>query len=122
MHVPKAFSFPHFDKLAHFFIYGLLATAIVRLPLLSKKTSNWLCTIGLVSLYGLFDEYRQSFTPSRFVESADWLANFSGALIATTLYAYCPRYALILEYPLVRSIKHTLTLWKQSFLKLLLQK
>lgn len=84
------------DKLAHFGVFGLLATLVLRAPGLSRA---WIAVV-MVSLFGAVDEFRQSFTPGRFVEVADWLADSLGALIAVAAYRFWPWYRRLLETPL----------------------
>lgn len=86
------------DKLGHFFVFGLLATALLRTDPLRRKA--WVGTVlaGLLtSLFGLFDELRQSLTPGRAVEFADWLADTAGACTAVTVYKVWPAYRRLLE-------------------------
>lgn len=82
------------DKVVHFSIYGLLATLIVRLG--RTPLAPWL-SIFLVSLYGVSDEWHQSFTPGRSVEFADWLADTLGAASAVALYTFWAGYRRWLE-------------------------
>jgi VanZ family protein len=56
----------------------------------------------VVSAYGLFDEWHQSFTPGRFVEAADWVADTAGAAMAIVLYRSWGAYRRLLETPLRR--------------------
>ncbi len=84
------------DKLAHFTIFGLLATLVARCP----GVRRFRYAILLVSLFGITDEFRQSFTPGRSVEFADWVADTAGALTAVSLYVFWPRYRRLLETPL----------------------
>ena len=94
------------DKLAHFLVFGLLATAILRVPYLRER--GWrgvIIAIILTSLYGAFDEWRQSFTPGRFVEFADWVANTLGAIVAATLYHLLHPYRQLLEFKVSRKSK-----------------
>lgn len=84
------------DKMAHFGVFGLLATLVMRAPGLSHA---WVAVV-LVSMFGAVDEFRQSFTPGRFVEVADWIADSAGALVAVTVYRFCPPYRRLLETPL----------------------
>ena len=86
----------NFDKLAHFSVFGLLGTLIARSP----GVSRFRYAILIVSLFGIGDEFRQSFTPGRSVEFADWMADSLGAAVAVTLYAFWPRYRALLETPL----------------------
>jgi uncharacterized protein YfiM (DUF2279 family) len=85
-----------FDKLAHFSVFGLLATLLSRSP----GVRRFRYAILIVSLFGIGDEFRQSFTPGRSVEFADWMADTLGAALAVTLYAFWPRYRSLLETPL----------------------
>ena len=92
------------DKLAHFLVFGLLATSILRTPKL--RACHWqdlAITILIVSGYGAFDEFRQSLTPGRTVELGDWIADTVGASVAVTAYARWTRYRKLLEWsPLKR--------------------
>jgi VanZ family protein len=88
-----------FDKLAHFAVFGLIATLVGR----SFRRRRWVWrAILLVSAYGAIDEIRQSFTPGRSVEVADWLADTLGACVAVTLYQLWPWYRRLLETPIFR--------------------
>lgn len=87
------------DKIGHFLVFGLLATSFLRTPLL--KRCGWpqlLAAILLISAFGAFDEFRQSFTPGRSVELADWAANTSGAVVAAIAYGRWKRYRNFLEW------------------------
>ena len=89
------------DKVVHFSVYGLLATLVLRAILQSKgeivRHAAWL-SIVLVSLYGVSDEWHQSFTPGRSVEFADWLADTLGGALAVSLYSLWPWYRRMLEF------------------------
>jgi VanZ family protein len=85
------------DKISHFSVYGLLATLVVRLRGGRRAA---LFSILIVSLYGITDEWHQSFTPGRSVEVADWLADTLGAALAVTLYRGWAAYRGWLEKPL----------------------
>lgn len=87
------------DKVTHFLVYGLLATLVVRLG--EGRRSAWVSLI-VVSAYGLFDEWHQSFTPGRFVEVADWIADTLGAAVAILLYRGWAPYRRWLETPIRR--------------------
>ncbi|MGH8020749.1 MAG: VanZ family protein [Opitutaceae bacterium] len=91
-------SIPFFDKFVHFSIYGLFATLLVRVVF--HRTRRWrgaLAVIALVSLYGVSDEFHQSFTPGRSVELADWMADTLGAGVAAISYCFWPAYRRALE-------------------------
>ncbi|MCF3650324.1 VanZ family protein [Synoicihabitans lomoniglobus] len=87
------------DKITHFAVFGLLGTLIAR----TQRPGRWWVGILLASLYGLVDEWRQSFTPGRSVEVADWVADTLGALTAVLIYTHWKRYRLLLEKNLWRS-------------------
>ncbi len=88
-----------FDKVAHFSLFGLLASLVVRTGFPPRRA--WVA-VAVVSLFGLTDEWHQSFTPGRSVEVADWVADTLGAIVAVTLYVHWPRYRAWLECPLGR--------------------
>ena len=85
-----------FDKAAHFSIYGLLATLVARAGFPERR--RW-WAILIVSLFGLTDEWHQSFTPGRSVEIADWVADTLGAILAVALYVPLQGYHRLLETP-----------------------
>lgn len=92
---------PHQDKIIHFFIFGLLATLVIRVDSIWRnlRWRGWLAIV-LISLFGVADEFRQSFTPGRFVEIEDWAADTLGAIVAVTAYQFWGGYRAILEKPL----------------------
>lgn len=71
------------DKVAHFTVFGLLAILVAR----TLPPRRWWWGILIASAYGAADEWRQSFTPGRFVEVADWVADTAGALVGVAVYA-----------------------------------
>jgi len=87
-----------YDKIAHFLVFGLLATSILRITQLSKMgwKGIWI-TVCIVSAYGIVDEFRQLFTEGRSVELGDWIADVSGATLASILYLKWNWYRRILE-------------------------
>jgi len=92
-----------FDKLAHFGVFGLLATTLARL----EAAERWpplreLWAVVLVSAYGLAIEILQGFTTIRSMEFGDWVADTLGAVLAVALYLRWPWYRRLLERPLRR--------------------
>jgi VanZ family protein len=85
------------DKVAHFSVYGLLGTLIVRS---GRGQRAAIVALLLTSAYGASDEWHQSFTPGRSVEFGDWLADTLGGALAIGLYTFWPRYRAVLERPL----------------------
>jgi VanZ family protein len=92
-----------FDKLAHFAVYGLLATLLVRISALVESTplDVWIAVL-IASAYGLSDEFHQSFTPGRAVELLDWTVDTLGAALAVLMYSRWSSYRYWLEAPLRR--------------------
>jgi VanZ family protein len=86
------------DKIAHFSVFGLLASLIFRAPGFCRKWA--IAAVVLVSLFGMSDEFHQSFTPGRSVEFDDWLADTLGACLAVTLYVNWTDYRRLLEWRL----------------------
>ena len=87
----------NFDKVAHFSVYGLLATLLVRLG--RGPLAVWLALLA-TSLYGASDEWHQYFVPGRSCELGDWVADTTGAALAIALYRLWPWYRTRLEAPL----------------------
>lgn len=87
------------DKIAHVVVFGVLATSFVRLPFFQDRgwRGAWLA-MGLTILYGVLDEFRQSFTPGRVVEFYDVIADTAGAFLAVVLYQGSQRYRAFLEW------------------------
>jgi VanZ family protein len=79
--------FPHFDKIAHFFIYGLLAAALVGAFQPGLRQSRPWPVVGAIVLwcliYGLSDEFHQSFIPGRSPSLADIVADTLGAVVVS---------------------------------------
>lgn len=98
---PELVWIPSPDKVLHFCVYGLLATLVVRV--FFGRGRSWqagLAAVLLVSGYGIADEFRQSFTPGRAVELADWVADTLGAMVAVAAYCLLPAWRRMWETPL----------------------
>jgi VanZ family protein len=91
----------HHDKVAHFFVFGLFATLLLRLPWIWRRRGAraWLA-IGLTSLFGAADEVRQGLNPGRVMDLADWIADTLGAAVAVVVYLRWQAYRRWLETPL----------------------
>lgn len=87
LHLP---SFPGADKLAHMLAYGVLAVTVLWFfgkngTVRMRRTAQ--LTVVLCLVYGLTDEFHQSFIPLRSVSGLDILADTAGAaVIAITWY------------------------------------
>lgn len=87
----------NFDKIAHFSVYGLLATLLVRL---GRGPRAIAFALLFTSVYGTSDEWHQSYVPGRSSEIADWCADTLGAALAIALYTGWPWYRASLEMAL----------------------
>ncbi len=84
---PFDFGFDLQDKLYHagaYFIMGLLAWRSFR-HLVSSPIILALLSIAFCSLFGLSDEWHQSFVVGRESDAADWVADTSGSVLAIVL-------------------------------------
>jgi VanZ family protein len=92
---------PDIDKIAHFFVYGLLGTLLARVPqVVVWRGLGVYWAVALASFFGISDEFHQSFTPGRSVELADWVMDTSGAALAVFIYARWSAYRRFMECPL----------------------
>jgi VanZ family protein len=85
--LPAPMWFEHQDKLYHagaYSIMGLLAWRSFR-HLVSSRIILALLSIAFCSLYGLSDEWHQSFVAGRESDNADWVADTTGAVLAILL-------------------------------------
>jgi VanZ family protein len=85
--IPMPMLFLHQDKLHHlgaYFMMGVLAWRCFRL-FLSKLRLVGLCSVIFCSIYGISDEWHQSFVEGRTADILDWVADTVGAVIAITM-------------------------------------
>lgn len=94
-HLPST---PGGDKLAHFVAYGLLGGLIVRalfFRMPERRTALLFIGAVLATLYGISDEFHQSFVPGRDASAADAAADCAGAIFgsaaAVVLYGWLSR-------------------------------
>jgi VanZ family protein len=87
--VPKL---PHIDKVLHLGVFGLLGILLCRafstVPGLRRRT--WLLvTLStlLTALYGVSDEWHQSFVAARTADAADVVADTLGGFLGSLAYA-----------------------------------
>jgi VanZ family protein len=89
IHTPALF--PGQDKLFHMLAFGILAffSLGAMRPAASGYRSRqvWL-TVGLVTLYGLLDEFHQYYVPGRTVEIYDALADACGGILGACAMYY----------------------------------
>ncbi len=89
-----------FDKIAHFFVFGLMGTLwfrVLRIPFLDTK--RWVIAFLLVMAFGVLDEILQYFNPNRSFDPYDWIADASGAFVSIFVYRGWALYRRILETP-----------------------
>ncbi|UOA10573.1 VanZ family protein [Methylobacter sp. S3L5C] len=99
---PFDFGFDYQDKLYHagaYFILALLAWRSFK-HLIDSPIILALLSIAFCSLYGLSDEWHQSFVVGRESDSADWVADTSGAMLAILLLYKLTKIARIYVLPL----------------------
>jgi VanZ family protein len=82
------------DKYGHFLVYGLLGTLVCRT---GRGWRAGLLALAAASLYGVSDEWHQSFVPGRSCDVWDWVADTSGAALAIGLYLGVTGYRRLLE-------------------------
>jgi len=81
--------FPHFDKFAHFLVYGAFALLIFRGFTRTIRSNNFLLiailTVVVTVAYGVSDEFHQSFVPARDSDVNDIAADGIGAIAAMSV-------------------------------------
>ena len=82
--IPTPMLFEHQDKIHHmgaYFIMGLLASRFFN-DFFEKKAMWFIASLSFCSLYGMSDEWHQSFVQGRNSDFFDWIADTFGALLA----------------------------------------
>lgn len=81
------------DKIEHFGAYGLLSIFLFlaikfqdKFLLLTNYPATF--TILIASIYGVIDELHQLYIPGRSAEFYDWLADFTGSILAVIILIY----------------------------------
>lgn len=94
-----------FDKVIHFFAYGLLGTLVVRLPRVRRlRAGAFWAAVAVATGYGVFDELYQS-TTGRHADVYDWIADALGSAFFVALYLRWARYRRLLECPVGKLFK-----------------
>ena len=82
--------FPHIDKVAHFFEYGILAYLMSRAIHYSSMHPGliWSLVLSLVfcAVFGAGDEIHQLFIPGRIESISDFAADLAGIFCALTVF------------------------------------
>lgn len=87
--VSMPMNIPNIDKVIHagaYFLMGILAWRAFSQQL---PKPIWL-TIVFCSLYGLSDEWHQSFVIGRYAEVSDWIADTAGGVFSVLLMNNIP--------------------------------
>lgn len=79
------------DKMLHMAVYALLAALVARACRLTwpgrlSAMQLLLISVGFATLYGLSDEWHQTFVTSRHGSTLDVLADFAGSVVGALLY------------------------------------
>jgi VanZ family protein len=69
------------DKVAHFGVYAVLGTLVARALLPARTRSVLVFAFIGIATFGALDELHQNWIPGRDASVADWIADFSGALV-----------------------------------------
>ncbi|MBU2102797.1 MAG: VanZ family protein [Candidatus Omnitrophota bacterium] len=77
---PEAIAFPHFDKVCHFFLYGIFSFITINTYLRQRVRHPYLACVGYVTIVGLLIECIQYFLPYRSFETMDIVVNGTGML------------------------------------------
>jgi len=80
---------PGIDKIAHMVVYGLLAVTLLWLLGTGKRehvAGAALKTVIVCLLYGMSDEWHQSFIPYRSVSVFDLLADLAGSMLVAAIW------------------------------------
>jgi VanZ family protein len=82
---------PQGDKLLHATVYGILAALFFRAfnaleGWHRKPARTFLFSLLAAGIYGLSDEWHQSFVVGRTADAMDWIANMLGATLAAGWY------------------------------------
>lgn len=86
-------SFTGSDKIAHMLAYGTLASTVIwsfGRKGLDNPGRTVVLTVLLCVLYGISDEYHQSFIPLRSVSVSDLFADIAGALGVCLFWLWSP--------------------------------
>jgi VanZ family protein len=86
LHLP---SVPGIDKIGHMAVYGLLALTVLWFLGSAKQVDPAgaaLKTVLLCAIYGMSDEWHQTFIPDRMVSCYDLLADLAGPMLVTAVW------------------------------------
>ena len=75
------FSLPISDKVVHLGLYAVLGVTLAYVRFHGVRTIPHLVMITIGALYGVSDEWHQSFVPGRSPSAADWGADVAGVVL-----------------------------------------
>lgn len=82
---------PNLDKAAHFIAYGILAATVLWVPPQPLKDERpklvATITVFFCFLYGISDEFHQSYIPGRSMSGADVIADLCGIMLVCAVWA-----------------------------------
>jgi VanZ family protein len=92
--LPVPALFQHQDKFFHAGAYGLMALLAISFFKYQLNRFSVALTVAFIfcALYGVTDEWHQSFVEGRQADVLDWLADCFGALLALWFYNKAKRY------------------------------
>ncbi|MDQ8188304.1 VanZ family protein [Pelagicoccus sp. SDUM812002] len=100
---PGAPDIENFDKVAHFFVFGLMGTLFFRsVPLSFWSHRRWVLAWLGVLAYAVTDEWLQYYNPDRSFDPWDWVADGMGSILAIFLYRHWRWYRRLLEFNFAR--------------------
>jgi VanZ family protein len=78
------------DYVLHFIAYSILATTYFYAlgTSINRRGKIFIVCVLLTSLYGLSDEFHQSFVPTRTPDVKDWLVDTLAGLVISALLVY----------------------------------
>ncbi|MBN1526517.1 MAG: VanZ family protein [Candidatus Omnitrophica bacterium] len=96
--LPKV-DIPNIDKIVHFLEYFIFSLLLMRALVNSTKSFNLtaliILSIMITSLYGISDEWHQSFVAGRMSDLYDYLTDSIGSITGAFLYMYMHVYEKI---------------------------
>ena len=86
--LPTPMLFPHQDKFFHAGAYFVMAVFALRAfrYYTTSLPKLFISSLIFCSLYGMSDEWHQSFVPGRMSDVADWVADTAGVVLFLGLY------------------------------------
>ncbi len=85
-----------YDKLIHLTIYFVFAALVYRAlrfegisPFVRSRAA--ILTVGIITFYGMTDEFHQHFVPGRTMDVFDWVADVAGGILCVVVMSYQSR-------------------------------